>query len=242
MLSSDLPVIPLPSVAIVAVIVTGVTTFTDKMENLNAAPVAPARTVTVAGTVAASGLLLESATVTSAPPKGGLLSNVTLPMTGRRLATLGWSSVRELTITGGGAKTVSSAVLVTPPKDAEIVTVVETVTGNVVTVAPSVGMNPGKNVTLAGTVAAAGSLLERVTTAGAKGAALRLMPRFARFWREKMLPPTMLVGFTNTDDRLGAGDGGGGAAGPRVSSAVLVTPPKLAERVTDLDAVPPRAT
>src|SRR6266851_5298858 len=111
-------------VAIVALIVTEVTAVTDKVETLNAARLAPAATVTVVGTVAASVLLLESPTVTSAD---AIAVNVTIPTTGRRLATLAVSSVRELSITGGWGKTVSGAVLVTPPKDAEIVMVVETV-------------------------------------------------------------------------------------------------------------------
>src|SRR3989442_10670056 len=164
------------------------------METINAAPPDPAGTVTVGGTVATSGLLLESATVTSA--KGGLLNNVTLPRTGRRLATLAVSSVRELIITGGGAKTVSSAVLVTPPKDAEIVTVVETVTGNVVTKAATV-VNPAETVTLAGTVATAGVLLERVITAGAEGAAPRLIPRI-EVVKPPKLPPPQLGGVRDT--------------------------------------------
>src|SRR5437773_2144961 len=177
-------------VAIVAVIVTEVTAVTDKVEKSNAALVAPARTVTVGGTVAASGLLLESATVTSA--KGGLLNNVTIPTP--RNATAIKSSVRELIITGGGGKTVSSAVLVTPPKDAEIVTVVETVTGTVVTEAPAV-VNPAERMTLAGTVATAGLLLERVITASAEGAALRVIPRFTVLRRKKL--GTKLVGLRN---------------------------------------------
>src|SRR6266571_6627390 len=139
-------------VAIVAVIVTEVTAVTDKLETLNANRLAPAGTVTVVGTVAASVLLLESPTVTSAD---AMAVNVTSPPTGRRLATLAVPSVRELSITGGGAKTVSGAVLVTPPKDAEIMTVVEAVTGTVVTKAATV-VNPAETVTLAGTVATAG--------------------------------------------------------------------------------------
>lgn len=60
-----------------AEIVTGVETPTANVVAVNVALVAPAATVTVAGTVAAAVLLLES--VTTAPPDGAPLDNVTVP-------------------------------------------------------------------------------------------------------------------------------------------------------------------
>src|SRR2546426_11187767 len=74
---------------------------------------------------------------------------------------------------GGGAAgvTVSSADLVTPPKLAEIVAEVDAVTDTVVTINVAL-VAPAGTVTLptAGTLAAAGLLLERVTTTPPAGA------------------------------------------------------------------------
>jgi hypothetical protein len=62
--------------ALAAVIVTGVDAVTEADETVKAALVAPAATVTLAGTVAAV-LLLER--FTSAPPAGAALVRVTVP-------------------------------------------------------------------------------------------------------------------------------------------------------------------
>src|SRR5207244_2345816 len=71
---------------------------------------------------------------------------------------------------GGVGKTVSSAVLVTPPRDAEIVTGVGAVTAATVTLKPKVVFAFGPtNVILAGTVATPGLLLEKLTTIGVAG-------------------------------------------------------------------------
>src|SRR5712691_5335185 len=132
---------------------------------------------------------------------------------------------------GGGAAgvTVSSAVLVTPPKLAEIVAEVDAVTDTVVTVNVAL-VAPAGTVTLplTGTLATA-LLLDRVTTAPPVGAvALKVTVA------TEELPPTTLVGFSPKPDTV---RGGGGAAGETVSRAVLVTPPKEAEIVTEVDAV-----
>ena len=80
----------------------------------NVALVAPAPTVTLAGTLAAP-LLLESPTC--APPAGAGPLNVTVPVEEFPPATLvGFSESEERVGGGGGAAvTVSEAVLVTPP-------------------------------------------------------------------------------------------------------------------------------
>src|SRR5206468_647827 len=61
-----------------AVIVTPVATVTDWVATVNVALVAPAATVTLAGTVAAAVLLLVS--VTSVPPVGATAVKVTVPV------------------------------------------------------------------------------------------------------------------------------------------------------------------
>ncbi len=83
---------------------------------VNVALAAPAATVTLAGTLAAAVLLLES--VTSAPPDGAGPLNVTVPVEDCvPPITLVGLSVREESVTAGGGAgaTVIEAVLVTPP-------------------------------------------------------------------------------------------------------------------------------
>src|SRR3989441_10617166 len=115
---------------------------------------------------------------------------------------------------GGGAAgvTVSTAVLVAPPKLAELVAEVDAVTDTVVTVNVAL-VRPAGPVTLptAGTLAAAGLLLERVTTTPPAGAAaLRVTVA------TEELPPTTLVGFSAKPETV---RGGGGARGGTASRA-----------------------
>lgn len=84
------------------------------------------------------------------------------------------------------------------------------VTVNVAAVAPAA------TVTLAGTRAAAVLLLESTTIAPPAGAA----PLNVTVPVEDCTPPTTLVGFSVSEERVGAG----GAAGVTVSEADLVTP------------------
>src|SRR2546426_1092143 len=184
-------------VAIVAVIVTVVDTVTGKAETVNAALLLPARTVTLAGIVAARVLLLEIPTVT--PPVGAGAANVTVPTEEEPLATLAGLSVRAESVTGGGGaegETVSSAVLVRPPKEAAIVMVVDAVTEVVVTLKLAV-VDPAATVTLAGTVATTVLLLERVTSAPAGAAALKVTVPV------EDAGPTTLVGLSATVLRAG---------------------------------------
>src|SRR3989441_10004604 len=132
---------------------------------------------------------------------------------------------------GGGAAgvTVSSAVLVTPPKLAEIVAEVDAVTDAVVTVNVAL-IAPAGTVTLPLTdTLATALLLDRVTSAPPVGA-VALNVTVAT----EELPPTTLVGFSAKPDTV---RGGGGAGGETVSSAVLGRPPEEAEIVMVVDGV-----
>jgi len=81
--------------------VAGVEAVTARVVAVKAALVAPAGMVTLAGTVATTGLLLESET-TAPPVKAGPLS-MTLPVEGDPPLTLGGFSVSMVRV-GGGVK------------------------------------------------------------------------------------------------------------------------------------------
>jgi hypothetical protein len=85
--------------------------------------VAPAGMVTLEGTPAAP-LLLES--VTRAPPAGAGALSVTVPVEDcKPPITLVGLSVSDVRVGSGAGVTVSEALLLTPPKDPEMLTVVE---------------------------------------------------------------------------------------------------------------------
>ncbi len=110
--------------------------------------------------------------------------------------------------------TVRFAARVLPPYEAEIWAEVEkrtidVFTGNVALVAPA------RTVTLEGTLAAP-LLLESRTSAPPAGAG----PLSVAVPVEDCKPPITLVGFSESEERVG----GGGGAGATVSEAVLVTP------------------
>jgi hypothetical protein len=213
-------------VAIVAVIVTVVDTVTGKVEAVNVALLLPARTVTLAGIVAARVLLLESPTVT--PPAGAGAANVTVPSEEAPLATLAGLSVRAESVTGGGGaggETVSSAVLVRPPKEAAIVMVVDAVTEVVVTLKLAV-VDPAATVTLAGAVATTVLLLERVTAVGAEGAGLMLTVPC------KVLPPATVAGVSVTLLRAG---GALGVQPDKVACVELPPPLTVTTQVGELN-------
>lgn len=129
------------------------------------AVVAPAGTVTLEGTLAAA-LLLESRTC--APPAGAGPFSVTVPVDAPRgpPITLVGFRVSEDTI---GGSTVSVAVCVPPPNDAEMVTVVDVATALVVSVKLAVVAPAGTVTPFAGTLAAA-LLLDKTTCAPPAGA------------------------------------------------------------------------
>ena len=76
---------------------------------------------------------------------------------------------------------------------------------------------PAGTITLEGTLAAPGLLLESATCAPPAGAG----PLSVAVPVEDCIPPTTLVGFSESEERVGAG----GAAGVTVSEADLVVPP-----------------
>ena len=125
--------------------------------------VAPAATVTLAGTVATEVRLLER--VTTAPPVGAGPESVTVPVDGAGPLTVVGFRVKALSV---GAVTVNVAVWAVP-RVPVIVTEVFVATALVVTVKVAV-VAFAATVTLAGTLAAAVLLLDRVTTAPPAGA------------------------------------------------------------------------
>ena len=125
------------------------------------AVVAPAATVTLAGTCAVAELL-ESAT--TAPPVGAAPANVTVPVD-----ELPPSTEAGLTETALSDLVTARLAVFVPPYVAEIVAVVFAETTAVVTLKVAVAAFAG-TVTLAGTCAAAALLLDSVTAAPLAGA------------------------------------------------------------------------
>jgi hypothetical protein len=97
-----------------------------------------------------------------------------------------------------------------------MVTVVDAATALVLTVNDTL-VAPAATITLEGTLAAAVLLLERMTCAPPAGAG----PLSVTVPVEDCTPPTTLVGFSESDERVG----GGGGADVTVSEADLVAPP-----------------
>jgi hypothetical protein len=169
--------------------------MTGRVVTVKVALVCPAGTVTLGGTVATAVLLLESKTRT--PPLGAGALSATLPVEEDPPMTPGGLRESEVRVGPGGGwgVTVSDAVWVTPAKDAEMMTEVEAVTGEVLTLKTAVAAPDGK-VTLPGTVATT-VLLERETRAPPLGAgALNVrLPVEGD-------PPLTLVGFNLNEERV----------------------------------------
>jgi hypothetical protein len=184
-----------------AVIVTGVEALTAAVGMAKFAVVLPAAIVTLAGTVAAVVLLLDS--VMTAPPDGAALVSLAVPCEAAPPVTLvGFTETDESDAGGGGGETVNAALLVAPPNEPEIVTGVDEATGCVVTVNVLLVL-PAATVTLAGTVATAVLLLDIVTTAPPLGAAALSVTVPV-----EELPPTAVVGLTVTEESVAEGGGG----------------------------------
>jgi hypothetical protein len=121
---------------------------------------------------------------------------------------------------------VSVAVLVAPPKAPPIVTGVAAVTAVVVMEKFALSA-PAATVTLAGTLATVAFVLDKVTTAPPVGAAAVSVAVPVL-----VAPPTTLVGLTVSEDRLG-----GAGTGLTVNTAVRVTPAKVPEIDSTVEAV-----
>jgi hypothetical protein len=176
-----------------AVIVTGVFASTGTVVAANVAVVAPATTVTEAGTWATA-VLLE-VRVTTAPPVGAGLSSVTVPVEDSPPMTAAGARPTEVRT---GACTVRVAVRLTLAKEAVIVTDAFESTATVVAVKVAV-VAPAATVTDAGTWAAAVLLEVSVTTAPPAGAG----PLSVAVPVEG-LPPMTEVGTRPTEVRTGA--------------------------------------
>ena len=137
------------------------------VETVKLADDVPAATVTSAGTAATAGL--ELASVTSAPPAGAGPESVTVPVELEPAATVDGLSVSDESLGGGGGITVSVALLVAPSAEAMMSTGVEEATAKVV-IENDVELTPAPIVTLGGTLATAGFVLESVTATPVPGA------------------------------------------------------------------------
>jgi len=160
---------------------------------VNVAVVAPAATVTLAGTRATLVLLLESAIC--APPAGASPLSVTVPVEPFPPTTLVGLSVNEVGVGDGGGTglTVSDAVLLIPPRVAEMFAVVDALTTLVLTVNVAL-LAPAAIVTLAGVRATVVLLLESATCAPPAGAGpLSVTVPVEEF------PPTTLAGLTASE-------------------------------------------
>ena len=186
-------------------IVTGVATVTAVVVMEKFALRAPARTVTLAGTLATVALVLDK--VTMAPPTGAAVVSVTVPVLPVPPTTLVGLTVTEDKLAGGGTGlTVSTAERETALKVPVIDSTVEAVT-DVVVMEKVALVAPAATVTLAGTVATAVLALLRPTTAPPAGA-----PAVNVTVPCDELPPTTEVGVTLTEDKLVGGGGGGAPA------------------------------
>ena len=152
----------------------------------------PAGTVTLAGTVAAALLLLDSAITMLAAARP---VRFRVPVEALPPSTLVGLSE---SVDKPGARTVSVAARLTPFVDAEIDEVVLAGTGAVVTVNVAVRL-PAATVTVGGTCAAAELLVVSITIVPELGATPFRVTDAA-----DGVPPTTLVGLKLSDDGVGA--------------------------------------
>jgi hypothetical protein len=132
---------------------------------LKVAEVAPAGTVTLVGTDATAGLALESGIV--APPAGAAELRPTVPVEGVPPGTLVGLRNREERVV---AETTRLALLVTPSSVAEMFTAQGAQGSGVVEITKLALVAPAGTVTVVGTLATEGLLLERTTVMPPPGA------------------------------------------------------------------------
>jgi hypothetical protein len=199
-------------------VITGLATVLTTLEvTVNVAVVAPAATITLAGTVAAAGVSLDSGTVLCAfvPAAGAFNVNVAVEFADPPTRLVGLSTSDT---TAGGGVTVRAALCCAPFRVAEIFAVLVAATTTLVTV-KFADVAPAATVTVAGAVAAAGLSLDSVTvlcavvpTAGAFNVTVPV---------ELINPPGTLAGLTASDTSAGRG--------VTVRGATWLTPFKVAE-------------
>lgn len=189
-----------------AVTVTAVEALTAEVVAVKVAEVAPAATVTEAGSAAALELSLR---VTAAPPVGAGPFSVTVPVELLPPTTVvGLKLNAEIT----GGTTVRVAVLLPCELLAVMVTAVDAPTAEVVMVKLAL-VEPAATVTEAGTVAALELSLSETVAPPVPAAAARVTVPV------ELVPPVTLVGLTDTEVIAGGG------AGLTVNDAGRVTPP-----------------
>ncbi|HUA85830.1 MAG TPA: hypothetical protein VMB85_18350 [Bryobacteraceae bacterium] len=150
-------------------IVTEVSVRTVPAVTLKVAEVAPAATVTLAGTFAALVLELDNDTV--APPEGAAEVSVTLPVFDSPFVSVLELTLMLLSVAAAAAGSiVRPAVLLAPEYDAVSVTEVAVLTVPAV-IANVAEVDPAATVKLAGTLAAELFELDNDTTAPPEGAA-----------------------------------------------------------------------
>ena len=190
---------------------------------VNVALVAPAGTVTLAGTAAAAVLLLASSTW--APPDGAATVSVTVPVAVPPPDTLPGLKLTDCRAGAGGGcgLTVSVADTLLLPALAVIVTVVLAAGLVVATVKPPLVWAPG-TVVVAGTLATDGLLLRRFTVVPPDGAGADSVTA-----PDEPLPPVVVAGLSDSDDTVSGGS----------ICRVLVTDPdgRVAVIVTSVTAV-----
>ena len=172
---------------------------------MNVAEVKPAGTVTLAGTLAAVALELES--VTTAPPVPAAAVRLTVPVPVWPLAMVLGLTETLLSAAGGGL-IVTPNVMLTPEWAAVKVAAVEELTVPAVTVNVA-EVDPAGTVTLAGTLAAVVLELESVTTIPRVPAAA-VRPTVP----VPVCPLTIVLGLTET---LLSAAGGGVMVTPKVA-------------------------
>jgi hypothetical protein len=184
------------------------------VDTVKVALVAPAATVTLVGTVATAVLLLASATI--APPADADALKVTVSLEVLPAVTLVGLRLSDKRVIAGLMMRLAD--FLTPLYVAEIVTAMDAATG-LVEIVNAALVAPAGTVTLAGTVATVGLLLESATITPLAGAAV-----FRVTVPIEAAPPVTLVGL-----RLNAERVVGFTVGVTVSTAELVPPPEAAQ-------------